>query len=85
MDPELKVYFYIAAVHRNHEWRGYQNYVFAKSMYDAMRFIQERYANADEIRLRSIQELKVNEGLFLYNQKTSPNSRIMNFSLKTEE
>lgn len=74
MDSKLKVYFYIVAVHKNSEWRGYQNYVFAKSMYDATHFVQERYANSDEIRFRSIQELKVNEGLFLYDQKTNHNS-----------
>ena len=71
MDHELKIYFYIIAVHKNHEWCGCQNYVFAKSINDAIRFIRKRYTKSDEIRFRSIQELKVNEGLFLYDQKTN--------------
>ena len=62
---DLKVFCCIVAVRKYYDWHGYVNYVFAKTVDDAVRFIKAKYEQYPEINIRSIKEREIKEGLFL--------------------
>ena len=74
----LVAFSYNALVRRGNDWYGYTGYVFARDVVTAMRLIEERYTNGvlmnpfgndilpgDEVRIRTIKNVHIEEGVFL--------------------
>lgn len=63
---ELKLYFVLFAVHKAKEWCASAGYIFAKDTASALKNLADRYG---EVKLRSIEEVSVEEGTILYGER----------------
>lgn len=64
---ELKLYFAMFAILKDHEYHASAGYVFAYSRNRAIEMLKKRYG--EETRVRSIEELKFEEGTVLYGER----------------
>lgn len=64
---ELKLYFAMFAILKDHEYHASAGYVFAYSRDRAIEMLKKRYG--EETRVRSIEELKFEEGTVLYGER----------------
>ena len=64
---DLKLYFAMFAILKDHEYHASAGYVFAYSRDRAIEMLKKRYG--DETRVRSIEELKFEEGTVLYGER----------------
>jgi hypothetical protein len=64
---DLKLYFAMFAILKEHEYHASAGYVFAYSEDRAIEMLQKRYG--EETRVRSIEELKFEEGTVLYGER----------------
>ena len=64
---ELKLYFAMFAILKDHEYHASAGYIFAYSEDRAIEMLKKRYG--DETRVRSIEELKFEEGTVLYGER----------------
>lgn len=65
--PDLKLYFAMFAILKDHEYHASAGYVFAYSRDRAIEMLKKRYG--EETRVRSIEELKFEEGTVLYGER----------------
>lgn len=63
----LKLYFAILAILKDHEYYAYAGYVFAYSEDRVADMLKKKYG--EETRIRSIQELEYEEGTVLYGER----------------
>jgi len=63
----LKLYFAMFAILKDHEYHASAGYVFAYSRDRAIEMLKKRYG--EETRIRSIEELKFEEGTVLYGER----------------
>ena len=63
----LKLYFAMFAILKGHEFHASAGYVFAYSRDRAIEMLKKRYG--EETRVRSIEELKFEEGTVLYGER----------------
>ena len=63
----LKLYFAMFAILKDHEYHASAGYVFAYSEDRAIEMLKKRYG--EETRVRSIEELKFEEGTVLYGER----------------
>lgn len=63
----LKLYFAILAILKDHEYYAYAGYVFAYSEDRVADMLKKKYG--EETRIRSIQELEYKEGTVLYGER----------------
>ena len=63
----LKLYFAMFAVLKDHEYHASAGYIFAYDRDRAIEMIKKRYG--EETRVRSIEELKYEEGTVLYGER----------------
>lgn len=64
---ELKLYFAMFAILKDHEYHASAGYVFAYSRDRAIEMLKKRYG--EETRIRSIEELPYEEGTVLYGER----------------
>lgn len=64
---DLKLYFAILAILKDHEYYAYAGYVFAYSEDRVADMLKKKYG--EETRIRSIQELEYEEGTVLYGER----------------
>lgn len=64
---ELKLYFAMFAILKDHEYHASAGYIFAYSEDRAIEMLKKRYG--EETRVRSIEELKFEEGTVLYGER----------------
>ena len=64
---ELKLYFAMFAVLKDHEYHASAGYIFAYSRDRAVEMLKKQYG--EETRVRSIEELKFEEGTVLYGER----------------
>lgn len=64
---DLKLYFAMFAILKDHEYHASAGYIFAYSEDRAIEMLKKRYG--DETRVRSIEELKFEEGTVLYGER----------------
>ena len=64
---KLKLYFAMFAILKDHEYHASAGYVFAYSRDRAIEMLKKRYG--EETRVRSIEELKFEEGTVLYGER----------------
>lgn len=64
---KLKLYFAMFAILKDHEYHASAGYVFAYSRDRAIEMLKKRYG--EETRIRSIEELKFEEGTVLYGER----------------
>lgn len=64
---ELKLYFAMFAILKDHEYRASAGYIFAYSRERAIEMLKKRYG--EETRVRSIEELPYEEGTVLYGER----------------
>ena len=62
----LKLYFVMFAVHKDRDFHASAGYIFAKSETDIQKLLENRYG---EVRIRSIEEVPVEEGTILYGER----------------
>ena len=63
----LKLYFAMFAILKDHEYHASAGYIFAYSRDRAIEMLKKRYG--EETRVRSIEELKYEEGTVLYGER----------------
>lgn len=63
----LKLYFAMFAILKDHEYHASAGYIFAYSEDRAIEMLKKRYG--EETRVRSIEELKFEEGTVLYGER----------------
>ena len=63
----LKLYFVMFAILKDHEYRASAGYIFAYSRERAIEMLKKRYG--EETRIRSIEELKFEEVTVLYGER----------------
>lgn len=63
----LKLYFAMFAILKDHEYHASAGYIFAYDKDRAMELLKKRYG--EETRVRSIEELKYEEGTVLYGER----------------
>ena len=63
----LKLYFVVFAILKDHEYHASAGYIFAYSEDRAVEMLKKRYGK--ETRVRSIEELKFEEGTVLYGER----------------
>lgn len=66
-EMKLKLYFTMFAILKDHEYHASAGYVFAYSRERAIEMLKKRYG--EETRVRSIEELKFEEGTVLYGER----------------
>ena len=64
---KLKLYFAMFAVLKDHEYHASAGYIFAYDRERAVEMLKKRYG--EETRVRSIEELKYEEGTVLYGER----------------
>ena len=64
---KLKLYFAMFAILKDHEYHASASYIFAYSRDRATEMLKKRYGK--ETRVRSIEELKYEEGTVLYGER----------------
>ena len=64
---KLKLYFAMFAILKDHEYHASAGYVFAYSRDRAIEMMKKRYG--EETKVRSIEELKFEEGTVLYGER----------------
>lgn len=64
---KLKLYFAMFAILKDHEYHASAGYVFAYDSDRAIEMLKKRYG--EETRVRSIEELKFEEGTVLYGER----------------
>lgn len=64
---KLKLYFALFAILKDHEYHASAGYIFAYSEDRATEMLKKRYG--EETRVRSIEELKFEEGTVLYGER----------------
>ena len=64
---DLKLYFAMFAILKDHEYHASAGYIFAYNRDRAIEMLKKRYG--EETRVRSIEELKFEEGTVLYGER----------------
>lgn len=64
---DLKLYFAMFAIFKDHEYHASAGYIFAYSRDRATEMLKKRYG--EKTRIRSIEELKFEEGTVLYGER----------------
>ena len=64
---KLKLYFAMFAILKDHEYHASAGYIFAYDKNRAIEMLKKRYG--EETRVRSIEELKYEEGTVLYGER----------------
>ena len=64
---KLKLYFAMFAILKDHEYHASAGYIFAYNRDQATEMLKKRYG--EETRVRSIEELKYEEGTVLYGER----------------
>lgn len=67
LDYGLKLYFATFSILKDHEYHASAGYIFAYSEDRAIEMLKKRYG--EETRVRSIEELKFEEGTVLYGER----------------
>ena len=66
-EQKLKLYFAMFAILKDHEYHASAGYIFAYDENRAIEMLKKRYG--EETRVRSIEELKYEEGTVLYGER----------------